>query len=765
MSVVALVCTAFLPASWAIAVFAFGMLTVALAVHQKPIKIGFNVGKETLAVAVAALAAHLVGAAPESGEAIVPLAVRVLGLAAAAFGYAVVDEVLSGALFALITRTPIRQRIAAHLDASLSGRLISFLIVFLAIWAYSLRPWFVAGLPFLVYALHLASANQLRSRTERRAWQRLAETTDELNTIDLERVLVTAVHRAVDLFSADEVDLEVRLPPAPPRLLRGNHDGAVYDGTADSAPESPGYVIPAALDPAGSGDVSRLRLRFQGPVSFSEREMYTLRTFATALNTAIRNAATLAAAKSLAERHEQAAHQDPLTSLANRLRLRAYGAELLATLPAPQSIALLLIDLNHFKEVNEALGHGAGDRLLVTIARRLKGTMRSGDLVARLGGDEFAVLLVDASDTPDPTVRAYQVLNVLDAPIDLDGTRIAIGASAGIATPALIDGIDELLRRADVAMYQAKRTGQRLVVYQRSYDTASVGSLALGGDLARAIRERQFTLDFQPIVDLGTGKVIAAEALARWQHPQRGRLPPDQFLGSIERSGQLPAFAETVLDQALTAAGRWKSAGFDLDIAVNVSPRSLLDPGFPAAVQARLAAHDVSVDALVIELTESVTLSQLKVVDEVLTALSDIGVRLALDDFGTGFSSLSTVTRMPVYELKIDRSFVLEMDTPAAGAIVRSTIELGRSLDVLVVAEGVETEEQRGRLWELGCPAGQGYLFARPMPTSRLLARLHRGTGGQPGTLAAPIGGNGSVIQLPTSRRPRGDQRRFDKSG
>jgi len=259
-------------------------------------------------------------------------------------------------------------------------------------------------------------------------------------------------------------------------------------------------------------------------------------------------------------------------------------------------------------------------------------------------------------------------------------------------------------------------------------------------------------------VDLGSGEVIAAEALTRWAHPHRGDLPPGDFLDSVERSGQLPAFAEAVLDQALVALALWRDAGFNLSVAVNVSPRSLLDHAFPEAVAARLAAYDVSPGTLVIELTESVTLSQLEVVDQVLDRLRKLGVRLALDDFGTGYSSLATLARVPVHELKIDRSFVAELDQPTQAAVVRSTIELGRSLDLLVVAEGVETERQRTHLWELGCPTGQGHLFARPLPADRVLAALLRGSGGRPGTLAAPLHEAGSVIRIPTSRRARGAQ-------
>jgi EAL domain-containing protein (putative c-di-GMP-specific phosphodiesterase class I) len=248
--------------------------------------------------------------------------------------------------------------------------------------------------------------------------------------------------------------------------------------------------------------------------------------------------------------------------------------------------------------------------------------------------------------------------------------------------------------------------------------------------------------------------VISAEALARWHHPRRGDLDPRRFLDAVERSGLLPAFADAVLDLALVAAADWREAGFDIPVAVNVSPRSLLDARFPGAVAARLRAHEMPADRLILELTETLTISQLEVVDQVLGQLRESGVRLALDDFGTGYSSLSVLSRIPVHELKIDREFVRTMETSAeAAAVVRSTVDLGRSLGLEIVAEGVESEPQRHALWELGCAAGQGHLFARPMPAGRLLAAMRRGSGGRPGTLAAPLHDEGAVIRIPTARR------------
>ena len=249
--------------------------------------------------------------------------------------------------------------------------------------------------------------------------------------------------------------------------------------------------------------------------------------------------------------------------------------------------------------------------------------------------------------------------------------------------------------------------------------------------------------------------MTAAEALARWHHPDQGYLSPMEFLQTVERSGRLPAFADAVLEQALDATDLWRDAGFDLPVAVNVSPRSLLDPTFPESVLARLRRHAVPADRLIFELAETLTLSQLDVVGRALTELSEAGVRLALDDFGTGVSPLSVLSHIPVHQLKIDREFVTSVQTSSeAAAVIRSTVDLARSLRLTVIAEGVESEPQRHALGGLGCVAGQGHLFARPMAAARLLATLQRGTAGRPGALAASLHDGGAVVRM--SRRRSG---------
>lgn len=744
------------PMSWVVLSTGIGVAIASAVIRLAPVKTAFGVSKSVLLSAAAGLVLSVAGWAWPPAH---PL--DMIGpLALAYFAAVILDELLTLPVIALATRTKPRELFRADWDLRLVGALARFLVIISTLLILQADSRLLLAVPPLVLSLHLAYSTRVRSRIERQAWQRLAQATDALNEVDLNTVLSTAVTRAAELFSVDEVEVELRTA-ATATIIRGNARGITFSGPAMDAPATEGSVQEAALQGHnGSAHIGVLRLRFRGPVKLSEREQYALSTFASALCTAIRNASAYAELERVAGEHEHAATHDALTGLANRRQLLDRGSKLIGRRQTEGVTALLLIDLNHFKEINDTLGHAAGDQVLVEVARRLRGAAQPQDLVARLGGDEFAVLL---SALPAPAVaahRAERMLGVLHEPLKLDGMRISVEASGGIAVATGTGGIPELLRRADVAMYQAKRSGQRIVTYARDRDTADIGRLALGGDLPRAVAEHEFTVNFQPIVDLGTGEVVAAEALARWRHPDRGNIDPMRFLETVERSGLLPAFAEAVLDQSLIAASTWREAGFDLPVAVNVSPRSLLDSRFPSSVVARLRAHDLPPDRLVLELTETLTISQLEVVDQVLGQLRDEGIRLALDDFGTGYSSLSVLSRIPVHELKIDRAFVMAMETSVeAAAVIRSTVDLGRSLDLVVVAEGVESEPQRRTLWELGCSAGQGHLFARPMPAARLLATLHRGSGGRPGTLAPPLYDEGAVIRLSLNRRATGRSR------
>ncbi|KIR64368.1 MULTISPECIES: putative bifunctional diguanylate cyclase/phosphodiesterase [Micromonospora] len=730
-------------------------IAITTWLHRKTtLKTLFGIGKNTLVAAVAGATLHAAGWRT-GDDLIVHL---VLPLSVAYLAAVVLDELVTLPVIAMATGERLRDLFREDWGLRAATAAARLLVIIGTVFILRADSRLLLAVPPLVLSLHLLYSNRVRTRTEQQAWQRLARTTDALNVVDLDKVLTTAVTQAAELFSADEVEISLR---GTGRTVRGSAGTLTYDGPTGPGGTAHGSVISARLEGHDrTVDVGTLRLRFHGPVQFSEREQYTLRTFTSALCTAVRNAQAYAELARVADEHAYAATHDTLTGLANRRHLLDQGSEQLNARHADGVTALVLIDLNHFKEVNDTLGHAAGDQVLLQVADRLRGAAQGDDLVSRLGGDEFAVLL---RGLPAPAVAAHRteaLLAALHEPLDVDGMRISVEASGGIAIAPASGGMPELLRRADVAMYQAKRAGQRIATYAPARDTADLGRLTLGGELPRAVADQEFTVNFQPIVDLGTGEVTSAEALARWHHPVHGIIDPLRFLEAVERSGLLPAFAEAILDQALIAANSWRDAGFDLPVAVNVSPRSLLDARFPGSVLARLRAHDLPPDRLVLELTETLTLSQLDVVDRVLSRLRDEGVRLALDDFGTGYSSLSLLSRIPVHELKIDRSFVSAMEGSAeAAAVIRSTLDLGRSLGLTVVAEGVESEPQRRALWELGCTAGQGHLFGRPVPAGTLLSTLHRGFGGRTGTLAPPLHDAGTVVRLPAGRRQGGRSR------
>ncbi|KAF4408375.1 putative bifunctional diguanylate cyclase/phosphodiesterase [Streptomyces lycii] len=432
--------------------------------------------------------------------------------------------------------------------------------------------------------------------------------------------------------------------------------------------------------------------------------------------------------------------RDPLTGLPNRQWLleRAW-----TTLDDAERVggraALVLIDLDRFRSVNDTLGHLAGDRLLLQIADRLRLALPSGAEAARLGGDEFAVLLPATDSITSAQRMARELATSLSTPLDLDGLNLVLEASAGVAVfPDHALDAEDLLRRADVAMYQAKRDRSGCEVYEAKRDGNTPDRLGLLGDLRRALDAGDVELHYQPKVGFD-GRVRGLEALVRWVHPERGRVSPDEFIAIAESSGLMPHLTEYVLETALAQVAVWRAAGLMAPVAVNVSPRDVHTPGFAGSVAARLARHGVPPGALQLEITEHVLLEDPQRAADTLAALTGHGVKMSLDDFGTGYSSLVHLRRLPVSELKIDRSFVARLAIDAEDAeIVRCTVDLAHSLGLLVVAEGVEDDETWERLRDLRCDAVQGWLVAAAMPPDETTAwlRLREAAAG-PGQAAA----------------------------
>jgi diguanylate cyclase (GGDEF)-like protein len=442
---------------------------------------------------------------------------------------------------------------------------------------------------------------------------------------------------------------------------------------------------------------------------------------ATVVAALLRLALSFREVRALAESRRQAT-TDELTGLPNRRYFYERLREELAIAAAQGSpLTLLVADLDGFKELNDTLGHHAGDLLLQQIGPRLLDGLRARDTLARLGGDEFAVLL-PGCDCTEAVAIAERIRVILDEPFAIRGLNLHVAASIGIASfPEHAGDGDTLVRRADVAMYQAKESQGGCEIYVAARDLHSRDRLQLMGDLRRAIDDGQLELHYQPKLDLSSNEVRGVEALIRWRHPTRGLLGPMQFIPLAERTALMRPLTLCVLEAALAQNRQWRDEGLDLSVAVNLSVPNLLDTKLPGDVDELLTRHDVPAERLILEVTENVILADPARVIEILTALKQLGVRLSLDDFGTGSSALSYLKRLPVDELKIDKSFVIGMEhSPADEVIVRSTTELAQRLGLRVVAEGVETEAALARLGQAGCEEVQGYFLQRPVPAGEI---------------------------------------------
>ena len=420
----------------------------------------------------------------------------------------------------------------------------------------------------------------------------------------------------------------------------------------------------------------------------------------------------------------QALH-DALTGLPNRSlfgdRLRQ---ALLAARRNQKMFGVLLLDLDRFKDINDALGHDRGDSLLQEVTARLRGVLRATDTIARLGGDEFAVLTIDAKHPDDVVSTARKILAALEGPFAIADQMVETGASIGIAMyPVHGDDPSTLLRRADVAMYVAKRSGGGYAVYAPEQEAQNLRRSGLAGELRRSIPQGELVLHYQPQVTLATGAIHSVEALVRWNHPREGLMPPDRFIPMAEETGIIHPLTAWVIDSALAQLVKWLEEGLDVTVSLNVSPRNIEDHSLEEMVARALSTFKVEPQRLTLEITEGVAMAAAAA--KALHRLNEMGVRLALDDFGTGYSSLLYLMRLPVNEIKIDRSFVSALASdPDSGAIVRSAVGLGHNLGLRVVAEGLQDRAAEAVLIEAGCDAAQGFLVGRPTAERETTALL-----------------------------------------
>jgi diguanylate cyclase (GGDEF)-like protein len=423
------------------------------------------------------------------------------------------------------------------------------------------------------------------------------------------------------------------------------------------------------------------------------------------------------------ERISELAYRDPLTGLPNRSLFSDRLRQAIANSERngfPMSV--LVMDVDRFKSVNKVLGYEFGDRMLKSVAVRLQEALpRKADTVARLGGDEFAVLLV-AQDVREATRVADMLLRSLSSPMTLDGQLVDVGVSIGIAgSPEHGRDPGFLLARADAAMDAARRTKTGFAVFDPAMEADTQGTISLMSELRAAVAEEQLVLFYQPKATFASKHCESVEALIRWQHPARGMVPPDQFILFAEHTGYIREITKWVIDRSVAQAVRWRRSGLDIGVAINVSARDLVYENLPSFVDAVLRQHGLEAERITLEVTESAVMDNVKRAYEALKHLAGLGVRLSVDDFGTGYSSLAQLKRMPVHEMKIDSSFVRELATnPNDSVIVRSTINLGHSMGLAVVAEGIED----AKTWELlqgwGCDLGQGYFLSRPLAGPQL---------------------------------------------
>jgi diguanylate cyclase (GGDEF)-like protein len=513
----------------------------------------------------------------------------------------------------------------------------------------------------------------------------------------------------------DEAGFRANLDPELDLIIADYHQPS-FDGLrALKLLQEAGLDIPFVIVSGAIGEDLAVATVRQGAMD------YVLKDRLARLGTAVQNAleqSQLRRRQREAQRAlEHLALHDGLTDLPNRLLLRQRVEQAIADHP---TVALLLLDIDNFKEINDTFGHQVGDRLLREVGPRLGEQLTPADLIARLGGDEFAIVLPNAD--ADQALRVAHSMLRVERPFLIDGHPLEVTASIGIAVfPQHGADAETLLRRADVAMYLAKRSANSYALYRPEDDPYDASRLLLRTDLRTAITEGEIILHYQPQVAIATGEVTGLEALARWRHPTRGWIPPVEFIQVAERMALIKPLTAHVLELAARQVVHWQAMGISLPVAVNVSMRNLLDPQFPETLESTISAAGVEARKLKLEITESALMVEPTRVLETMNRVRAMGFAFAIDDFGTGYSSLAYLQRLPVEELKIDRAFVGQLPVDQGSlAIVRATIELAGSMGLDVVAEGVEDEATWQTLQRLGCSMAQGYFLSRPIPAAEV---------------------------------------------
>ena len=719
--------------------------------HQRGTKLAFNVVQYALQVTVAVTLFGLLV------DTTAPLAVHSW---VAAFVAALGAEFVSSGLVSLalyLRSGQVDLQAALHTDLAgipgvVAGASIGLLAAFLlVVWPAALA--LLAIVVVTTVAAYRGYATLLRRHRHLELLQEYSRASDE--AVARDDVAPTALRGAAELLGATRAYLLLLVPDRPGHVLRARlAEGDVRSGIEPVDPSDPLAAVlgsgeavhikrsatnanrRAALGHLGIGELLAAPLRADGTVvgvlavandagsidAFDRNDLALFVTLSDQTALTLQNGRLLSALRIEIEERERRALHDDVTGLGNRAALIEQLDRRCAEDPTP--LAVVVLGVERFGEINEALGYERGDDVLRRIAARLQQRLRLNDGLARLTGGEFAVVLDEIADAGEATAAAGSLVDLMSEPIAIGGVEVTLGAVAGIALrPEHGDDAAILLRRADAAFRVAKDARRAIEVFDEQRDHDAAGRLLLATQLRHAIEREELTVVYQPKAALTDGAICAVEALVRWEHPERGFIPPDEFVLLAEQTGSIHALTALVFKRALADRKRWSDLGLELALSVNVSARDLDHHWLREQIPGMLAEHSCPPTSLTLEITETQLMADVERARDAITPLHDLGVRISIDDYGTGYSSLAVLREMPIDEIKIDKSFVLDMRADDNDAVVvRSTVQLGQALGLEVVAEGVETLISWQLLTEWGCNRAQGYLIARPIPPEKIPA-------------------------------------------
>ncbi|MEP7054030.1 MAG: EAL domain-containing protein [Actinomycetota bacterium] len=745
---------------------------------QSRLKIAFNVAQFTLSASLAVLSFH---AAAGGVASLGPRAW--FAAAVASTVYAATNVICVSIAISLSEGKAQFGRLHLVLSMSLLGGLTNTSLGLVAATVLRYEPSATWLLMVPAAGMYVAYRAYNSEREKHESLEFLYHSTRILNeTPEFEQAVLTLLNQARTMFRAETAAIAF-VPPGDDSVLLRSAVGC--DGETSLMQVVPASSMRVLLDRFGAGatslllkaplepelmdflDANGMRDAMVAPLrgetrvvglivlgnrlgdvtTFDNEDVRLFETLANHASIALENGRLGQSLAQLQELERQLKHQafhDPLTGLANRSLFADRVSLALSRIERdPQICGVLFIDLDDFKTVNDTLGHAAGDQLLVAVAHRVLGCLRPGDTGARLGGDEFAVLLEDIAGPEDAARVAARVTHALRLPVQVAGQSVHVRASVGIATSLDVTAADELLRNADLAMYMAKADGKgRFKLFEPSMRAAVVRRHEMKSDLQRATARGDFSVHYQPFHDLSTGRLVAVEALVRWNCPERGMIYPDSFISLAEETGLIISIGRYVLQEACRQAALWQRRFPDepLSMSVNLSPVQFQQPGLVAMVADSLKASGLRPCSLILEITEGVMLQDSEFTIGVLNDLRSLGVRIAMDDFGTGYSSLSYLRRLPIDILKIAKAFVDGIgEDPGVSAFAQAIVGLGRTLNMQTLAEGIEHPWQARELHALGCELGQGYYFARPMPAIEMERILEARQDELDGTLAEVI--------------------------